>query len=152
MVGVVQLLGLGHHRRVAGCHRQGMPLYGHRAFTLTGSNGFLEDVVLEPGCLLTLDLLDQNSAPLDPAQRQVTIDLRLPGGPFVSRRWHQLADRGLRAAVDAPPGPGPCWLDAALPPGRYALTVRADDDRIALRQELVLRAGERQVERLFVRM
>ncbi|MEC9048816.1 MAG: hypothetical protein VYA51_12460, partial [Planctomycetota bacterium] len=40
-----------------------------RPFTLTGDNGFVEDVTLQPGCALRLELVDASGAPLDPAAR-----------------------------------------------------------------------------------
>ena len=120
-----------------------------RVFHLTGSNGYREDVVLEPGCLLTLDLIDRHGATFVPGNAAVGIDLRLPGGPAIARRWHRLVQGRLEAAIDAPPGPGPCWLETALAPNRYSLTIHVDG-RVAAQQTLQLNAGDRQTERIVV--
>lgn len=117
-----------------------------RIFELTGSNGYREDIVLEPGCLLTLDLVDASGKSFDPSRTAIAIDLRLAGGPAVSRRWHQFAARGLAAAIDGLPGTGPAFLNAALAPGHYALQVSIAG-KVRLRQTVVLRANERQTER-----
>jgi hypothetical protein len=122
-----------------------------RIYSLDGSNGFREDALLEPGCLLTLDLVDRDGVPLDPEEHETGIELRRHGGDLVSRRWCQQADAGLVAAIDAPPGAGPCWLDEAVPGGLYTVTIRIDGRMRLDKQQIVLRAGERQVERLVVR-
>lgn len=121
-----------------------------RTFGLTGSNGFVERAVLEPGCVPGLELVDAAGRPLDPRALAIGVDLRLAGGPRVSRRWIQQNENGRFAADDAPPAPGACWLDEAVPGGLYRLTVDvAGDRRVDL--QLALRAGERQLERVTVR-
>ncbi|MCA8977263.1 MAG: carboxypeptidase regulatory-like domain-containing protein [Planctomycetes bacterium] len=122
-----------------------------RVFALTGTNGYLEDVVLEPGTLLTLDLQAQGGAGLDPDEVAIHIDLRQPGGPAISRRWHQQGERGLIATIDGPPGPGPCWLDAAVAPGNYWLSIGIDGQTRVRQQLMMLRSGERQAEVVVVR-
>ncbi|MBM4060764.1 MAG: hypothetical protein FJ265_06680 [Planctomycetes bacterium] len=120
-----------------------------RTFALTGSNGFVEDVTLEPGCLPELELVTAAGAPLDPARGAVTLGLRLPGGPAVSRYWVQQQDGRLVRALDQLPGPGVVWPAEAVAPGRWQLDVLVDE-KPALQQQIVLRAGERQRERLVV--
>jgi hypothetical protein len=120
-----------------------------RMFTLTGSNGFVEDVPLEPGCLLQLELNNAHGQPLDPAHGAVTIGLRLPGGPAEPRHWHQYRGKLLVRAEDQLPGPGPVWLAEAVPAGNWQLDVLVDGQP-AVQQLLALRAGERQQERIVV--
>jgi len=120
-----------------------------RTFTLTGSNGFVERAVLEPGCVLGIELVDYAGQPLDPKRVSITLDLRLAGGPKVSRRWIQKNERGRFAANDAPPAAGTCWLDEAVTGGLYRLTVSIDGE-LRHDQQLALRQGERQHERIAV--
>lgn len=120
-----------------------------RTFLLTGSNGFVEDVPLEPGCLLQLELVNAAGQPLDPAHGAVTLGLRLPGGPAQPRHWVQHRGKLLVRAEDALPGPGPVWLAEAVPAGSWQFDVLVSGQP-ALQQMLALRAGERQVERIVV--
>ena len=138
--------------RVLAVDRQGelLPLLPFvRTFVLTGSNGFVEDVTLEPGCLLTLELVDAAGRPLDPAHGAVTLGLRLPGGPTIARHWLQNRDTGPVSAVDALPGPGPCRAAEPVAAGTWQLDVLVGGEPRVQRQ-LVLRAGERQTERIVV--
>lgn len=126
-----------------------------RPFTLTGSNGFVEDVTLEPGCIPVLELVNPAGTPLDPAHGAITLSLRLAGGPAVQRLWQQQrADAagpaaGLVGSIDALPVAGPAWPAEPLAAGSYQLSVFVDGQP-ALERSLVLRAGERQPERLIV--
>ena len=138
--------------RVFGLDDQGtmLPLVPYvRTFALTGSNGFVEDAVLEPGCILQLELVDSAGQPLDPAQGAVTLDLRLPGGPAVPRLWQQQRETRTLGAIDALPGPGVTWPAEPLAPGTWQLDVQVSGQP-ALQRRLVLRSGERQAERLVV--
>lgn len=125
-----------------------------RVYDLTGSNGFLEDVSLEPACALQLDLYDANGAPFDPATRgDVTITLQRGGEPAVSRRWTGARTGGALdqfqvSEVDRVPGPAPIWLATAAAPGAYVLEVRVDGQAVT-RQPLQL-AAIRQTERVLV--
>jgi hypothetical protein len=138
--------------RVFGVDDKGelLPLlpYVH-TFVLTGSNGFVEDVPLEPGCVLSLELVDAAGRPIDPASGAVTLGLRLPGGPAIARNWLVAGERGLLSAVDALPGPGVCRAAEPVAAGTWQLDVLVSGDPRVQRQ-LVLRAGERQTERIIV--
>lgn len=120
-----------------------------RDYALTGSNGFVEDVVLEPGCLPVLELVDAQGRALDPASGAVTLGLRLPGGPAVPRHWLQVRDGKAVRALDALPGPGPAWPAEALAGGVWQLDVLVDGQP-ALQRQITLRPGERQAERIVV--
>ncbi len=121
-----------------------------RTFVLTGDNGYLEDAVLEPGCLPVLELVDAGGAYFDPARLgAVTLSLRIPGGPTVPRRWTVVSGTAAATAIDALPGVGPVWPAEAMPAGVWTLEVFvAGDPRV--QRALMLRAGERQVERIVV--
>ncbi|HEU4419455.1 MAG TPA: hypothetical protein VFT55_10990 [Planctomycetota bacterium] len=127
-----------------------------RTFVLTGDNGYVEDVTLEPGCLPVFDLVDAAGAYLDPAQlgAAVALQLRLPGGPDIQRMW-VVTGAGFRSlspsamAIGALPGVGPVRPAEALPAGTYTLEVTVAGNR-RLQQSVVLRAGERQQERFVV--
>ncbi|MCR9244011.1 MAG: hypothetical protein NXI31_03195 [bacterium] len=121
-----------------------------RIFELTGNNGFDEHATLEPGCVIGLEIVDLRGNHFDPKQRAIELELRLAGGPKVSRRWLQVTERGRLAADDAPPGPGTCWLDTAIAGGLYRARVTLDGQLVVDRQ-LVLQAGERQTEQLRIR-
>src|SRR5204863_8106891 len=112
-----------------------------RSFVLTGDNGFVEDVPLEPGALLVLELLDNTGAPFDPAQfGRATLSVRLPGGPAVQRKWLvRTGDRAV-ADVDVLPGIGKCELADAVTPGQYQLEVFVNGEP-RVRRQLILRGG-----------
>lgn len=122
-----------------------------RTFVLTGDNGYVEDVTLEPGCLPAFDLVDSAGAFLDPQQvgGTVTLQLRLPGGPEVPRMWVVTSGQTAAMAVGALPGVGPVRPAEALPAGTYSLEVSVAG-RLRLHQSVTLRAGERQQERFVV--
>jgi hypothetical protein len=120
-----------------------------RVFVLTGNNGFTEDVVLEPGCVPVLEVCDRHGAVLAPEPQQVVgLDLRAPGGPPSARRWLGKGERGPVAAIDRRPAPSATWPAEAVPAGVWQLDVFVDGE-LRLQQQLVLRAGERQHERVF---
>jgi len=138
--------------RVFGLDDQGamLPLVPYvRTFALSGSNGFVEDAVLEPGCILQLELSNAAGQPVDPANGAVTLDLRLPGGPAVPRLWQQQRETRTIGAIDALPGPGVTWPAEPLAPGTWQLEVQVSGQP-ALQRTLLLRSGERQAERLIV--
>ncbi len=130
---------------------QPLPLLPYeQTFTLRGDNGFVEDVTLEPGCLLTLELADAAGRPFDPARDgQLALRLHLEGGPPQPRLW--LGARGGQpiAAVDLAVTAGPLRPDGALPAGRYVLEVERDG--VPPRQySLLLLAGQRQQEQVVI--
>ena len=125
-----------------------------RVYELTGGNGFLEDVTLEPACALRLDLYDVSGAPFDPMTRgAVRITLHAAGEPALPRRWIAARsggalDRFRVSEVDLVPGPAPIWLATAAAPGPYILQLEVNGQTIA-RRPLQL-AGSKQTERLLV--
>ena len=127
------------------------PLAAFRGtYDLTGTNGFLEDVVLAPACALRLDLRDASGAAVDPAARgSVNIHLREPSDDGVSRRWTSANPGGGTVSdVDRLPGPSPAWVAAPVAPGSYTLEITVDG-RLAVRQPLQLDGGIR-VERVLL--
>lgn len=121
-----------------------------RTYSLSGTNGFLEDVPLEPGALFALELLDSNNQPYDPAKfGTATLALRFPGGPTVQRKWivrHEQAEAG---AIDVLPGIGVATLAEAIPGGQYQLEVFVNGDP-RVQKQLLLRPGTKNVERVLV--
>lgn len=119
-------------------------------YTLTGSNGFVEDVPLEPGALLALELFDATGNPYDPVRMgTATLGLRLTGGPRVQRKWIS-AQQGVEAsAIDVLPGAGKVMLAEALPGGHYTLEVFVNGEPRVSRA-LLVRAGLPQTERVDV--
>lgn len=121
-----------------------------RTFTLTGDNGFVEDVPLEPGALLTLELLDNTGAPYDPTRfGAATLSLRLPGGPAVQRKWVVRAGEATAAAIDTLAGIGKVELAEAVPPGQYAFELFVNGEP-RVQRALILRGGIAQEERVQV--
>lgn len=121
-----------------------------RAFVLTGSSGYVEEAVLEPGCLIEFDLVDANGAALDPAQAgAVQLQLRPAGGDAVARLWTVRDGPKPAVAVDLLPTVGVVTPDQALAAGNYEFTV-AIDGRQRVQQFLTLRAGQVQRERIVV--
>ncbi|MEO6598032.1 MAG: hypothetical protein ABIP94_25085 [Planctomycetota bacterium] len=119
-------------------------------FALTGDNGFLEDVALEPGTLPVLELVDLSGQALAPGSAgTVTLQLHLPGGPLTPRRWVVMNDGSATTAVDTLPGKAPTWPAEAVPASIYALEVHVAGE-LRLQRTLMLRVGERQVERIVV--
>lgn len=139
--------------RVVGTDEAGetLPLLPFRGtFHLTGDNGFVEDVPLEPGALLELELVDATEAPFDPVLHgATTLELRLPGGPPAPRKWLAHAAGVQAAAIDALPGPGRATLADAVPGGHYQIVV-AVRGTVRVQQNLFLRAGQRTLQRLVV--
>lgn len=122
-----------------------------RAFTLTGSNGFLEDVTLEPACALRLELLEPNSAAFDPkVHGNVTITLHAAGERGIQRKWTAARrdGTGTISEADHVPAPSPIWLAEPVPLGTYTLEIFINGDP-RVHQSLILRA-EQQVERVTV--
>jgi len=122
-----------------------------RAFTLTGSNGFLEDVTLEPACALRLELLEPNGNAFDPKPHgNVTITLNAPGEHGIQRKWTAAHPNGTGTITEADhvPAPSPIWLAAPIPPGTYTLEIFINGAP-RVHQSLILRA-EQQTERVTV--
>lgn len=120
-----------------------------RTFQLTGDNGFVEDVPLEPGCALVLELVDANGNAYDPTSFGVaTLVLRLPNGPPVQRKWFTMQGGTEATAINVLPGIGTAALAEAIPAGQYQLEVFCNNEP-RVRQLLQLRS-ERQVERITV--
>jgi hypothetical protein len=119
-------------------------------FVLTGSSGYVEDVVLEPGCVPEFELLDAAGAPLDPKTTGVVqLHLTLPGTNAVPRMWTLRHEGRVTAALDTLPGSGVVAVAQPVPAGTYAFEVSiAGQQRV--QQFVTLRAGERQQERIVV--
>jgi hypothetical protein len=136
-----------------------LPLQTYRhTFLLTGSNGFLEDVQLEPGCALQLELFEGSGQPFDPSVHgNVSISLNPSGQTGQQRKWTANktvgADgeaAGTVSEADRVPGKGIIWLDEPVAPGAYVLEIVVNGDpRVS--QMLQLRANERQLEPITVR-
>jgi hypothetical protein len=121
-----------------------------RTFTLTGSNGYVEDVTLEPACLPVFELVDMAGRALDPANAgRVALALRLPGGPDNPRTWAVKTASGAVTSLDHLPAAGPVSPQDAVPAGTYAFEVSIDG-QLRLSRFVTLRAGERQRERFVV--
>lgn len=128
------------------------PLSAYRqTFQLSGSNGFLEDVPLEPACALKLDLLDGSSAPFDPKSHgDTSIRLNRAGQVGIERKWTARQDQGGTVSQrDTAPGKGAVWLDQPVAPGSYLLEIIINGaPRVS--QSLMLRP-EQQTETIYVR-
>lgn len=109
-----------------------------RTFVLTGDNGFVEDVPLEPGTVLILELVDGYGAPYDPIKYgTATLGLRLPGGPLVQRKWFCRDGDHETSAIDQLPGVGLAHAAQALPAGGYELEVFCNGEpRVRTRLDL----------------
>jgi hypothetical protein len=115
-----------------------------RTFTLTGDHGFVEDVPLEPGCVLELQLVDAAGQPYDPTRRgTLTLALSTPGGPPVQRKWRTRSGSIDATAIDVLPGIGGAELAEPIAAGIYVLELRVNGEPRA-QQQLALRPGERQ--------
>lgn len=138
--------------KLVGIDEQGamLPLLPYlRTFQLTGDNGFVEDVPLEPGCALVLELVDAHGNAYDPTSYGVaSLALRLPNGPPVQRKWYAMQGATAVTAIDVLPGIGTAALAQAIPAGTYQLEVFCNNEP-RVRQLLQLRP-ERQVERIVV--
>lgn len=119
-----------------------------RTFELTSFNGYVEDVVLEPGALLELEVVDAAGQAVDPG-RGVALDLRLPGGPAQPRYWLGQRDGKAVRALDALPSAGVVTTAEAVMAGSWQLEVVVGE-LPAVVVALTLRAGQRQRERIVV--
>jgi len=128
------------------------PLSAYRqTFALSGNNGFLEDVPLEPACALTLDLFDGNGAPFDPtAHGDTSISLNQVGQVGIQRKWTAKGESGGTVSqANALTGTGRAWLDQPIAPGSYLLEILVNGSpRVS--QTLMLRA-EQQTETVYIR-
>lgn len=121
-----------------------------QTFALRGDNGFVEDVTLEPGCLLELAFAGPGGLPYDAARDgELVVQLHLPNAPPRPRLWLATRDGQPIAARDAAVSSGALRLDGAVPAGRYVLSI-ARGDQPAMQHTLDLRSGERQVEQIVV--
>ncbi|MFO1077726.1 MAG: hypothetical protein U1E73_08365 [Planctomycetota bacterium] len=119
-----------------------------RTYELTGSNGFVEDVPLEPGCAFGIELVDAaGNAVAPPPEEVFALELRQPPGAAVAHRWVQTVSGQRSVGVDLVSAAGPAWLEQAIAPGVYELTVR-ERDTVRVQMQIVLRGGERQLERV----
>ncbi len=120
-----------------------------RRFLLTGSNGFVEDVVLEAGCIPEFEIVDATGALLVPGAPPIGLSLRLPGGPEVPRQWLVRQQGELFRGLDVLPGVGAASPEMPVAAGSYVVVVRRPD-RPAHEEPVLLRAGERQAVRIVV--
>lgn len=118
-----------------------------RTFTLTGSNGYLEDVTLQPACALRLELVDAAGEPFDPAGRgDVTITLRRGAELGLRRKWTGRGrEGGAVSAIDRVPTTAPIWLAEPVAPGGYQLELRAGGS-VLVQQPLQLTATAQVVQ------
>ena len=129
----------------------------HRVFDLNGSNGFLEDVSLAPACALRLELRNGSGQPFDPKLHgEVAIRLNPTGEAGTQRKWTAQAEPANPSApprtvseADRVPGKGLIWLDEPVAPGSYLLEIFIDGNQ-RVHQQLQLRQGEQQVERVTI--
>jgi hypothetical protein len=128
-----------------------LPLLPYRrVFDVTGSNGFLEDVPLEAGALLGLEIVDAAGQGFDPARQGATrLSLHLAGAPHVARKWLNKQGGATASAIDAMPGVGRVELADAIVPGPYELEVLVNG-AVRTKQPLFLRAGFKNEERIVV--
>jgi hypothetical protein len=132
-----------------------LPLLPFRhTYELTGSNGFVEDVVLEPACLPLLQLVALDGTAIEPDRLgDVRVSLRTLGAPDVSRKWLvRPGDDPARApiaAIDRLPGAGTTWPAEAVPAGTYTFEVHVDG-QLRFSQPLALPSGQRHRERIVV--
>lgn len=122
----------------------------HHTYTLTGSNGFVEEAVLEPGCALRLELVAIDGSAFDPSRHRTTrLTVTRPGQDTAARQWTaRAADGRLVRQLDAVPATGVIWPTDPLPPGVYTFEL-VTDGVLRAQQPLTLRA-ERQHVRVIV--
>lgn len=121
-----------------------------RAFAVTGSNGFLEDVPLEPGAMLGLEIVDSAGQGFDPTKQGTTrLSLHFAGAPHVARKWINRQGQAAATAVDVLPGVGRAELAEAIPGGPYELEITVNG-ALRSKQPLFLRAGVKNEERIVV--
>ena len=128
-----------------------LPLLPYRrVFEVTGSNGFVDDVPLEPGALLGLEIVDSAGQGFDPAKHGTTrLSLHFAGAPHVARKWIARQGTAAATAVDVLPGVGRAELATGVPPGPYELEVTVQG-ALRTKQPLFLRPGIKNEERIVV--
>jgi hypothetical protein len=128
-----------------------LPLLPYRrVFEITGSNGFIDDVPLEPAALLGLEIVDSAGQGFDPAKHGTTrLSLHFAGAPHVARKWVARQGTAAATAVDVLPGVGRAELATGVPPGPYELEVTVQG-ALRTKQPLFLRPGIKNEERIVV--
>jgi hypothetical protein len=128
-----------------------LPLLPYRrVFEVTGSNGFIDDVPLEPAALLGLEIVDSAGQGFDPAKHGTTrLSLHFAGAPHVARKWVARQGTAAATAVDVLPGVGRAELATGVPPGPYELEVTVQG-ALRTKQPLFLRPGIKNEERIVV--
>lgn len=130
-----------------------LPMLAYRqTFTLTGSNGFLEDVPLEPACALQLELVELNGQPFDPSVHgNVTIGLNITGQHGTQRKWAMIDETGVRLSeANRVPGKGVIFPEECLSVGHYTLEIFINGDP-RVHRAVVLQPGRTQLEKVPVR-
>jgi hypothetical protein len=120
-----------------------------RTVETTGSNAVTEYIEMQPGCILTLELVDAaGAAVMPPADGPLSIRLQPKDqADALTTFWRVGAKAERVESRDALPAAGPATAKEALPPGEYTLTVSAKG-QVRARAALSLRGGERQTERI----
>lgn len=116
-------------------------------FELTGSNGFVEHVTLEAGCVPEFECVDRYGQPLPAPEPATRVILRSPGGPDVARGWLARSDDRLVRAIDQLPATGIVWPEVPVAAGTWEVLLTRDD-RAPHRELVTLPAGERPRLRL----
>jgi hypothetical protein len=119
-------------------------------FVLTGASGYLEDVVLEPACVVEFELVDASGHGLDPAVvGQVDLRLHAPGGDPVARTWTVTAGTQTTTARDRLPAAGIVAPVQPVAAGTYVFAVAIGGSE-RVQQYVTLPAGARHRERIVV--
>jgi hypothetical protein len=122
-----------------------------RTVETTGSNAVTEYIELQPGCILTLELVDAAGAAVaPPADGPLSIRLQPRDQVDALTTFWRVGAKAERVeGRDALPAAGPATVTEPLPPGEYTITVAAKG-QVRARTTLSLRGGERQLERILM--
>ncbi len=137
--------------RVAAVDEQGMPLPlvpVDRQVTVTGVSSVEESVRLQPGCLLSLDVLAADGNPFDPKQcGRVGLRFLDATGAQHNVDWRSGSGAEALVAADQVPAVGRIHAETAVPAGACTIVVRGPGDAETSFQLVLERGTDHEVLR-----
>ena len=137
--------------RVAAVDEQGMPLTlvpVERMVRVTGVTPLEESIRMQPGCLLSLDVLAADGNPFDPKQcGRVGLRFLDAAGAQINVDWRSGSGAEAVVAADQVPAVGRIHAETAVPAGACTIVVRGPGDAETPFQLVLERGTDHEVLR-----